>query len=831
MPLPQSADATSDTAPKKTAAAADESRSGWKDVPQGTGKGNGAAAGSDAETTDRENRLGVSLLTHVAGDQTAIWTSPAKLRPSDAAWLVPVTAVAASLFATDKEFSRSLSNSPSRLDNSKKLSDYGLASMGAATAGLYLWGKMKSNDHKTETAILAGEAALNSLIVTESLKYAAGRERPLEGSGGGRFFQGGTSFPSEHSAAAWSIAGVIAHEYPGTFTSFLSYGLAATVSLARVTAKQHFPSDVFVGAMLGWWIARQTYRTHHDFSLGGKSWQTYAENHEEDSRRRPRKLGSPYVPLESWVYPTFERLATMGYVPVANFAIKPWTRIECATLLLNAEDRLNASARRDTPVRREALRMIAALRGEFARELSALESGPNQSLRLQSAYTRVTSISGPPLTDGFHFGQTVSYDDGRPYQRGTNAVAGFEISGTAGPVGFFIQPEYEHAPAAPPLSLAQRTIIADVDHSPLQPALPFDEINRFEFLQGYVSYAFRNWTISAGKQTIDWGPSTQGSLLFGDNAQPFPVIRLTQQSPPELPGILKYIWPARSETIFGRLEGHTTFSRPFILGQKFTLEWGPYFEFSYARTTIVGGDNGGDPLTFESFGEILLGRHCSVPSCAGKGSPPGESNTQSDMTFRLPHTHGTVLFYVDLYAEDDSFPWRALQEAVYRPGLYFARLPRLPKLDLRIEAANSQTPFLVTRFPNGPGFSYTDFRYTSGFTNNGFLMGNTVGREGVAIQAISNYWFAPTRSLQVFYKNSQVDSNFIPGGGKWQDYGLQFQTLQKSGIYLKGSFQVEHISSYPVLFQGSVNNVTASVEVGFAPAGGIGWPRRKSGDR
>ena len=775
-------------------------------------------------TSERENGLNPSLLTHIAGDQWAIWSSPAKLRPSDAAWFVPVAGVAATLFATDASFSHSLSSSPGRLSTSNSVSNYGLASMGAAAAGLYVWGKWHSNDRMKETAILSGEAALNSLIVAETLKYAAGRDRPLQGGGGGRFFQGGTSFPSEHSTAAWSIAGVIAHEYPGPLTSMLAYGLATTISVARVTAKEHFPSDVFVGAVLGWWIARHTYRAHHDFTLGGKDWQTYGESHQEGPHRS-YSPGSPFVPLESWIYPAFERLAAMGFIPVANFAIKPWTRFECVRLLNDADVQIRNAVQRGLPANGEAVRLEMALRKEFSREWEVLAGNSNANLQLDSVYAGATSISGPPLTDGFHFGQTVSYDYGRPYERGTNAFAGAEVSGTVGPFAFFLQPEYQHAPGAPPLSLAARTVISDVDHLPLQPATPIAEVNTFDLLQGYVSYTWRDFQLSAGREAISWGPSTNAPLLFGNNARPFPLVRLTQMKPPELPGILKYIYPARIDTIFGRLDGHTVFPRPFIFGQKATLEWGPYFEFSYAHTSILSGE-GGDPLNWTSFAEILFGRSCTIPSCAGKGSPPGESNSSSDMTFRVPHTNGMLLFYVDLYSEDDSFAWRALKEAVYRPGLYFAYLPGLPKMDLRIEAANSQTPFLVARFPNNPGFNYTDFLYSNGFTNDGFLMGNTVGRNGQTLQATTTYWFSPRKSLQVSYRNNMVDAAFIPGGGKWQDYSIQYEALHSSGLYLKGSFQFEHISKYPLLFPGSVNNVTAALEVGFKPVGGVSWPKR-----
>ena len=111
----------------------------------------------------------------------------------------------------------------------------GLASLVGAGAGLYLFSYPTHNVHWRETGFLAGEAALNSLINVEALKYSLQRERPNQGSGSGQFFNSGTSFPSEHAAVAWSIAGVIAHEYPGT--------LPETVCLRDGISSQFLPSS------------------------------------------------------------------------------------------------------------------------------------------------------------------------------------------------------------------------------------------------------------------------------------------------------------------------------------------------------------------------------------------------------------------------------------------------------------------------------------------------------------------------------------------------------------------------------------------------------------
>src|SRR5467141_5090473 len=133
-----------------------------------------------------------------------------------------------------------------------------------------LLGHVSHHKHWSETGFLAGEAALNSLVAVEGLKYSLRRERPYQGDGSGSFFQsGGTSFPSEHSAAAWSVASVIAHEYPGPLTKIAAYGTASMVSYSRVRSQNHFPSDVAIGALLGELTAYQVYKKHHDVEVGG----------------------------------------------------------------------------------------------------------------------------------------------------------------------------------------------------------------------------------------------------------------------------------------------------------------------------------------------------------------------------------------------------------------------------------------------------------------------------------------------------------------------------------------------------------------------------------
>src|SRR6202140_82596 len=273
-------------------------------------------------------------------DQKAIWTSPFHLHTRDKKWLLPLGVGTLGLLASDQDIMRHFGNTP--MAHSTSFSNYGLAAMVGGAASLYLRGAITHDDHSRETGFLAGEAAVNGLVLGETMKLVFQRPRP-NAANAGSFGAGGASFPSEHALVAWSIASVIAHEYPGPLTKLLAYGAATGISLSRVAARQHFPSDVVVGSALGYLIGRYVYRAHHDPELPGASRNPFGNNFEENApphARTPAEIGSPPVPLDSWIYAAFDRLAALGYAPSAFANLRPWTRMECARILVAAGDDL-----------------------------------------------------------------------------------------------------------------------------------------------------------------------------------------------------------------------------------------------------------------------------------------------------------------------------------------------------------------------------------------------------------------------------------------------------------------------------------------------------------
>ncbi|HET6841819.1 MAG TPA: capsule assembly Wzi family protein [Candidatus Angelobacter sp.] len=751
-------------------------------------------------------------------DQKNIWTSPFKLRVQDANWLVPLAGLTAGAINADSELSSRVSPTGTFSRHANTISNGGLAAALGGAGGLYLVGKLRSDDHEQESGILAGEAAANSLIVAEVLKFSTQRQRPLDGSGQGKFFASSSltnsAFPSNHAILAWAVASVISHEYPGIPTQILTYGGASVVSLARVYGKDHFPSDVIVGSVLGWMIGRQIYASHHDAGLPGGGWGTFHHDPPEHSSSESRF--SPYVPLDSWVYPAFDRLIALGAVQSQLQGLRPWTRAECSRLLQEAEDAIADSPSGDD----EVSRLYHALAKEFAPEIAGDDVN---YLSLDSVYARATGISGKPLTDGYHFGQTIVNDFGRPFHEGVNGLSGFSASGSSGALGFYVRGEYEHSPSAPAISNAVQRAIETADQKPQTNPLATPTFNQFRLLDSYITLNLSGWQASFGKQSLWLGP-TQDPFLQSDNAEPLYMFRVDQTTPRTLPGIFKFLGEYRSEFWVGKLTGQhfintqdgniaVTLGRsladqPLLNGVKFNFKPTPNFEFGVGRTGLWGGPN--FPITLGTTKNSFF----SQGNAEGRLKDPGDRRSTFDFSYRIPGLRNWLTLYEDSFVEDEISPIGYPRRAAHNPGVYLSHLPGVPHLDLRVESAFTNLPGLLQ---GADGFFYWNVRYLDGYTNKGNILGNaTVGRRGVAFRAQSTYWFASDKTIQAGFRSNYADGAFV-GGGDFRDAFLRSEWSFRHNVSLSGLLQYEWWD-FPILSLGNrVNNVTASLQLTYWP--------------
>ncbi len=766
---------------------------------------------NDEKRDDSVSQLNRSLFKHILEDQRNIWLSPTRIRPKDATWLLPSAGATIGLLLTDTTTQPQIGRYNTSFANS--YSNYALAAYAGGLGFMYLNGRRTGSPRAQDAAILAGEAGVNSLIVGEALKYVFLRDRPNQGDGTGKFFQqGGRSFYSVHSTIAWSFASVIAQEYPGWLTKTLAYGGAASIGLARVAADQHFLSDVLVGGVTGYLIGRQVYRNRHDPDIDA-NYGTFVKQHENWTSS---SAGSTYVDLDSWVYPALERLFAAGYIRHQFLGLRPWTRTAISDMLSEADFRM--SQEDDVPT--ELRQVYQSLKLQFADELRLGLKFDNQSVQLESVYSRSMQIAGPPVNDSYHFGQTLINDNGRPYQRGFNQVIGFTARAEQGRFSYYFRGEYQHAPGAPAYSLPVREVISGADLNPVQPAIPVPHADYFRVLDAYAGVTVASNFVSVGKQSIYWGPDQGGAMILGNNAVPFYMVRINRVTPFKLPWVFKYLGAFRYDGYFGQLVDHAFPPRVYMHGEKISLKPTENLELGFSRTAVFAGQ-GISPLTFGVFWSSFTSTTSGTYPGSSLRNSPGARHGQFDFSYRLPGLRKWVTVYSDGLVHDDISPIDAPRRAGWAPGIYVSHFPKLPKLDLRVEAAYTDPP--ITNSVGGKFFYWEGF-YHDLYLNGGYpqsnsqgsLMGHWVGREGKGIQAWSTYWLSPMSSVQVGYRNAKVAKDFIAGGETFNDYSIKATLRLKSQIELSTYLQYERWKS-PVLAPDLQSNVTTAIQVTFWP--------------
>jgi len=769
-----------------------------------------------------------SLPKNLFLDQVEFWTAPAHMGEKQWQWAVPAVIAGAGLIAADNNIEKHVPTSASTVSHGVTASNAGVAALAGAGAGLFVLGHLKGDDHKSETGLLAGEAAIGAFLDTEVFKYAAGRERPFTGSKTGRFFVGGDSFPSTHASVSWAVASVFAHEYPGFLSQVLSYGVAGGVSAARWVGQKHFASDVVIGSALGWYMGWQVYHAHYsdaDFARYG----TFTRGEKTESSGG-RGVGSSYVPLDSWVYPALERLVALGYIDTATVGLRPWTRLECARLLEEASDhQANVESSPDVQ------QLYDVLAQEFTLESDEINGRSIRNAQLESVYERTVGISGRPLTDNYHFGQTLLNDYGRPYEEGVNAVAGASGWGTAGPFVFYARGEYQYAPSAAAPSTAVLDFYHSTDSWPTAPALPIAEVSRFRLLDSYVGMNFANWQLSFGRHSLWWGPSGGGPMMFTNNAPPLNnMFTLDRVSPFRLPWLFQYLGDIRLQFFIGQLTGQefitTVFSsspgsttigqygknlnpQPFLSGGKISFKLTKNFEFGMAKTTLYGGP--GNPLTPKSFLDSTFGSHPLVHCGSGLcGDYLGDGRTTADFSYRLPYLRDWITLYGDILSEDEISPIPYLRKDASEGGLYFAKLPKIPKFDLRLEGGYTSP----TLFYDGcTSCFYSNSQYVSGYTNAGQLMGTWFGRAAQGELIRTNYWLGPRRKIGVELRHRKIDRQYVPQGGTQNDVSVNADIFTAQGFRLSGNVQYERWQ-IPFLATNRQSDVSASFQISFWPS-------------
>jgi hypothetical protein len=175
------------------------------------------------------------------------------IRPQNLKWELPIAVATGLMIAKLDNRVATHNESLDRQNSASFYSNIGLGMEFGAAGLMWANGCVHRDDTLRNNGFVALEAAGAAAGINEVFKIAANRQYPYATKSTGEFWENGKSFPSGHSAASWAFASALAHRYPHKrWVKWSAYAFATAVSLSRIPAKKHYPSDILVGSTIGY---------------------------------------------------------------------------------------------------------------------------------------------------------------------------------------------------------------------------------------------------------------------------------------------------------------------------------------------------------------------------------------------------------------------------------------------------------------------------------------------------------------------------------------------------------------------------------------------------
>jgi len=592
--------------------------------------------------------------------------------------------------------------------------------------------------------------------------------------------------------------------------------------------------------------------------------------------------GSPYIPVDSWVYPAVLRLYSLGYVDHVYLGMRPWTRASLSNMLQDVDAQIEDANTYGVTTTGEAQDIYVAL-SHFLHYDTGMQCMTHQgNSYIESVYSVARAISGTPLRDSYHLGSTIINDYGRPYQSGFNDYSGASGYAAAGRFVFYARGEFEAAPSATGYSQALAQALSTVDNTSFYipsatapysnttaiynqatiPMGPIASTANARVMEAYVSAHLLNHEISFGKQDNWLGPGLGGGMAYSNNAENIYSFRINRVEPLHIPLLSRLTGPLRYDFMVGKLRGHTFMPNPAYVAtpspnlpnvinpgdpwvhiEKISFRPTENLEFGFERTDIWGGQ-GHAPITLRTFAKSFISFSSPGGTAKNGRDDPGARFGAFDFSYRLPFVRNWLTLYTDSEVHDDVSPVDAPRRAAYRPGIYLSHVPGIPKLDLRVEAASTDPSAsdhpAQNSYPSHYGqFMYWEYIQKQGYTNQGQLFGDWIGREDKGGQAWVTWHLSGNEWLQIGLRNQKATKYFIPGsatqtiaagsngcpgtsaclipGGTTLN-DINFQVIKRIGkdFEINGKFALEHWKA-PIYLSGQQTVAATTIQLTWFP--------------
>jgi len=395
---------------------------------------------------------------------------------------------------------------------------------------------------------------------------------------------------------------------------------------------------------------------------------------------------STNVPLGHWSYELVDKLADYALIDSAMLTMRPVTRSEMARHIGQA--RLHLDHLQSVPPLLSSLmtKLETEFRGELI-QLGVLDGSYGESFvkPVEDPYLKYLYAdrgTGLENVRGDHFG------------RHSNYRLGFASRGNVFDVAaFYVHPEYQDG--------------------------SFESDGDVELIEAYGKIAAGPFEVQAGKDSLWWGPGRGGSILMSNNAQPSPMIKVTNPHPMQLPWVFRLLGPFRTQWFLAELEKDRTIPEARLSALRLNFKPHARWEMGLSRAIMFGG-RGRPRVDLFDYGEAFLARSEQDENNQLAGVDTAILLPLAEIPYAEHLPLRSIRFYIDAAGEDEAGGIPSNWGVLY--GLQFNDILKTGRTDLRIEYADNHVP-------GKPNVFYGHSLYTSGYTYKGRVLGHHMGTD------------------------------------------------------------------------------------------------------
>lgn len=452
------------------------------------------------------------------------------------------------------------------------------------------------------------------------------------------------------------------------------------------------------------------------------------------------------VAVDSVYYQYLDKLSGMGYVKSLPNGAKPYSRMQMARWVLEAEE-----TAKDRPMPAYLADQFDALKTYVAPEVETLQGNPTKDeIRLREASIEAAYHHGDAFS--YAYGNVAgswapfgSNRNGHKYGRNGNIAGTVEISGNV----------------APELAVSVKA----------RAAWDKDNDGTASLEEGYVKTRLGSVAFEAGRQALTWGQGESGHLLLGNNTKPLTTIQAHLTNPVKVGGFFHFLGEVDAHAFYGfagkdrkadalKIGKEKDFDDAGFIGLRLDVTPSSHFTFGASRVSLLGGKGNGlshsDWLKHWPFG----------------------TNADSDdkwddiggFDFRFRYSDFQI--YGEWMGEDQAgglpYKW------AYRAGVYLPKLTADGSWDLTLEAAKTTDVW------------YTHSTYQGGWTYSGDILGDDMGNDARKYYAKVNHYLPGEKTLGFYFLRTERQRNWSTHPTV-DEMGLMGQMKLSGNRYLNGT--------------------------------------------